>query len=129
MIDVPDDFPNDDSKDGRVLVFEELPGKYELTKWMIYDFGLNSYKYIYPKNIKPIKFSIKPNEITYIGNLHVKVLKAKNIFGVPIVAGGEATIRNNYTQDVTIFKKKYPRLGNLPIRQEVKPIIGWGTSN
>jgi len=30
MIDVPDDFPNDDSKDGRVLVFEELPGKYEL---------------------------------------------------------------------------------------------------
>ena len=126
MIGVPDDFPNDKNKQGRVLAFQVEPGEYELTKWTIYDFHLDYYKYISPKSIKPIRFTVRANRVTYLGNLHVDTIEGKNIFGAPIFIGGRATIRNNYSQDIAIFKKKYPKLSNLPIDTQVHPISGWG---
>jgi len=126
MIGVADDFPNDKNKQGRVLAFQVDPGEYELIKWTIYDYSLNYYKYISPKSINPIRFTVRANRVTYLGNLHVDTIKGKNIFGAPIIIGGRATIKNNYSQDIAIFKKKYPNLSNLPIDTQVHTISGWG---
>lgn len=96
----------------RIFVREVDPGRVEFTNWEVIQnngpMGIRSYS---PKVAPPpIVFEAKAGTVTYIGNLHARILWAKNPFGMSILAGALPEIRNEATRDLQPVYKDYPAL-------------------
>lgn len=121
------DFDVKNIKEGRVLAFEVPAGNYELNSWEIQLFSISVVdENIRPKNIQPLYFSVKPGEITYIGNLHLETTTSKGLFGRPYASGGYANITDTNEIDLPIFREKYPKLKDLPVNINVPVTLEWG---
>lgn len=125
LLGQPDDFPDDNSKIGRLSAFEVPEGEYELTRWQVYTYTTGP-GYINPKKIEPIPFKVKAGEITYLGNLHIETFSAKNIFGFPVPVAGEASLLDQSKTDLPLFNLKYQNLMNMPINMSVPNLQNWG---
>jgi hypothetical protein len=78
------------------LVAIELPiGNYE-----IYQFeGISTYSKIFAKNNMSVKFTVEPNKVNYLGNMHYHMKKKIFFYNV-----------NNLNQrDISLFRKKYKK--------------------
>ena len=116
----PDDYPDQKTIDGRLLAVILEPGDYELIGWMLYVSRAGGYGYISPKSPpQPFPFTISSANITYLGNLHIDTVLAKNFFGIKIPAGGIPRISDNLEVDALLMKKKYPKLVDWPIRTSI----------
>jgi len=108
-----------------IKVVEMKPGRYKLTSWQSsVNQGIDTEQYM-PKNIKPIYFTIKPGKITYIGSLHLKGIFKKSKIG-DYGAGAYATIKNRARRDISLAKRIYPNIKNLPVIYANVPYGKWG---
>ncbi len=92
------------------FMYELPPGKYEVYKWEYYYYRGKSL----PRT-KPIVFTVKANEITYIGNFH----------GVALTMC--LSDYNNYAEDMKKLRKKYPILKKRKVSNQASKIAfrGW----
>lgn len=116
---IPDDYPNDDTKVGRLLAFKAEPGKYYISDWLLYIFMYPSEKTVRPKNFEPLKFSVESGKITYIGNLHIETTYGKNILGITIPSSGIPSIDNNEEIDLKLLSKKYKNFNTWPVKVDI----------
>lgn len=115
-----DDFPNIESKEGRLLAVPLDPGEYELTNWTLYVRRLGGYGYIEPKIApQPIGFSISPGQITYLGNLHIEPVLGKNVFGVKMPFGALPIASSQLEIDKLLVHQKYSGINGWPIQMNV----------
>jgi hypothetical protein len=117
----------DDPKYGSLFVLDLEPGKYEIVRWMLYEFigGINVYSYYAPVAVKPIEFEVRLHEAVYLANFHVVATKGKALFFIPVVLTAEGQIHDEYERDVKLFHQKYPQLEHLNIRKSVPNADLW----
>lgn len=96
----------------RIFVREVDPGRIEFTKWeVIQDNGPMGIRSFSPRIAPPpIMFEAKAGTVTYVGNLHARILWGKNPFGMSILAGALPEIRNEASRDLQQVYKDYPAL-------------------
>lgn len=115
MSQASDDYPNNKSKNGRLLAIPIKAGDYELTNWTLYISQAGGYGYISPKKLPaPLPFTIQAGQITYLGNLHLNTITGKNFFGIVVPFGAYPVITNDEQVDLNLLKNKYPNLSNWP---------------
>jgi hypothetical protein len=120
MIILPKSEFSGDNNFGRLQILDVEPGKYAITNWKLLSTVLGGTKEFAPKHLEPVTFYVKRGQITYIGNLHIKELRAENIFGIKIPAGAIAVVRDKFYRDREVLQKKYPNLINMPINKSHK---------
>jgi len=105
---------------GQIYVWELDAGHYEIYDWYAaQDTGLGIRTVIPELPLSHNGFDVLPGTVTYIGNIHGKLLWAKNIFGIDLLAGGIPTSKNEAERDVPIFLKNYPQLSG---KIDIKPL-------
>lgn len=110
-------------KTGRIFVLEVPAGDYAFTGWQVFSRG----ERLHPsESPAPIKYSLKPGEITYVGNIHFDFSLAKNVFGSSIINDVKPELSDNYDQDFSILKQKYPNLAIPKIIHSVGEKRIWG---
>lgn len=121
-----DDYPEDKSRDGSLIALPLKTGSYELCNWGLYIATGVSFTDIHPaKPPVPLKFTISPGEITYIGDLHIDPLMGKNLLGISIPGGGNPGISDNSAVDLQLLRKKYPNLQDWPVRTNILDGKAW----
>jgi|GEM_PF-6408637 len=121
-----DDYPEDKSRDGSLIALPLKPGEYELYNWGIYIANGVSFTEIHPvKPPVPLKFTIRPGEITYIGDLHIEPIMDKNFLGISTPRGGNPSISDNSAVDLQLLRIKYPNLQDWPVRIDVIDGSAW----
>lgn len=70
--------------------------------------------------------SLKPGEVVYIGNLHLKTKFAENFLGLNTVAGVFPEIRDEKARDLALLKSQYPQLSL--VREFLLPAGPWLTA-
>jgi hypothetical protein len=105
----------------RVFVREVEPGRIEFTKWeVVQDNGPMGIRVVQPKVAPiPMTFDVQAGTTTYIGNLHAKLLWAKNPLRIEILAGAVPEIRDESERDLKVVYKDYPALQG---KVQVKPM-------
>ncbi|MBL1293160.1 MAG: hypothetical protein COB61_004725 [Thiotrichales bacterium] len=99
-------------QDGRIFAVEVPAGINELDAWEI----KIAAGYIYPRTPPPsLKFSVKPGEVVYIGNLHMDVDSAKNFLGIKGAIGGAPSISDEQERDIPLLKEKFKNLATKDI--------------
>jgi len=96
---------------GRVYVRELAAGRYELSGWSLQrDIGSNA-RIIKPKKpAVPIVFEVRPGTVTYIGNIHGRLVANKSLRGFDLSAGVFPQITNEAVRDMKVILKDYPQL-------------------
>lgn len=113
----PSDF---ESVNGRLFAIELPEGDYELKDWII----VRSNVTISPmEDPEPIRFTVKENEIRYIGNVHFNFGVGENLFGVRMVFSGYPSIQNEHERDFEVFEERYPNLRDEAILMTI-PLEG-----
>jgi len=121
-----DDYPEDKLRDGSLIALPLKPGDYELINWGLYTANGVSFTDIHPaKSPVPLKFTINPGEITYIGDLHIEPIMGKNLFGIKMPVGGNPGISDNSAVDLKLLREKYPNLQDWPVRTDVIDGSAW----
>ncbi len=69
--------------------------------------------------------SLKPGEVVYIGNLHLKTKFGENFLGMNMVAGVFPEIRDEKARDLALLKSQYPQLSQ--VRESLLPTGPWLT--
>jgi len=91
---------------GRLLVLSLRQGDYEFTSWQI---G-NGSVYFYPRKTPPaLQFHVKAGQVEYLGDLHGHLMFGKNIFGLPVLAGGYPEIQDARARDIPILYERFPQ--------------------
>jgi hypothetical protein len=122
----PDDYPEDKSRDGSLIALPLKPGDYELYNWGLYISTGISFTDIQPaKTPVSLKFTVRPGEITYIGDLHIEPIMGKNFLGISVPAGGNPGISDNSAVDLQLLREKYPNLHDWPVRSAVIDGKAW----
>lgn len=70
--------------------------------------------------------SLKPGEVVYIGNLHLKTKFAENFLGMNMVAGVFPEIRDETARDLALLKSQYPQFS--VVRESLLPAGPWLTA-
>ena len=106
-------------KNGRLTVISLPAGEYAVINWNLH-VGTGGYtKDIEPKKFKHQIFTIKPNEVTYIGNLHIDTLYGKNIFGITVETGAKPSCSDASTRDIKLLKDNFDALSNSPLSKQI----------
>lgn len=110
------DFPDMPARIGRIAAVALEPGDYELYTWGLYVDAYGGYGYVNPKApVPPLTFQVKAGEVTYLGSLHGETVMGRNIFGLPLVAGGYPIIEDKQSRDEPMFRSRFTMLANWPI--------------
>lgn len=57
-----------------------------------------------------ISFTVEPGKATYLGSVKLVPVRGRNIFGVPMAAGGTLEISSNPSRDIALFRNKFPNI-------------------
>lgn len=103
---------------GRIYAWELDVGHYELSAWSAaQNTGVGILTVTPELPLSHIGFDVLPGTVTYIGNIHGKLLWAKSIFGIELLAGGMPIAGNKADRDLAVFLKNYPQLiGKIDIK-------------
>ncbi len=105
------DYIND--KENGVILISSLPsGDYDIFNFDLFDFNNIHYSSRTPISIP---FTIKPNQVTYIGNYQANSIPTKNSFGMTSFAWGYFVTENRANQDLEIARKKDPSISKFDI--------------
>ena len=105
---------------GKIYVWELDTGHYELYDWhAIQNTGVGTITVIPELPLSRNGFDVLPGTVTYIGNIHGKLLWAKNFLGIDILAGGIPISKNEAERDIPLFLKNYPQLSG---RINIEPL-------
>lgn len=118
----PSDFAD---ASGTLFAIPLPPGDYVFYKWDI-DNGSNAI--IYPIDPKPLPFTVKKGEATYIGNLHMHLRTGRNILGITIIADGQPAISDRSDRDIPLLLKRYTNLKREDIVIQILDDRPWGGS-
>lgn len=122
----PNDFGAESASIGRLIAVPLEPGEYELVTWNLYVTRAGGYAYLSPKTLPPPHtFIINSGEITYLGGLHIDPIMGRNMFGLPLVVGGNPDIQNQSERDFLLLEEKYPNLRDLPINESIPDGRQW----
>lgn len=97
----------------KVFAIELNPGNYTIARWQV---GMiDSTETIESKNKPEANFQIEEKEVTYIGNLHLKVIRSNKFNGLfflsfSAVEDGRLIITNEKESNIEQIKIKYPSL-------------------
>lgn len=108
----PSDFQD---TDGRLFAIALKPGDYSFATWEV-DNGSNAF--IAPIDRRPMAFTVRKGEATYIGNLHMELKTSKNIFGITIISDAAPQVVDKSERDIPMLLQRYPNLSreNIEIR-------------
>ena len=67
-----------------------------------------------------IPFTVVAGRAAYLGEIRLIPLRAKNVFGIKIPAGGTFEIVDNAGQDVALFRQQFPRID--PSLIDIRPL-------
>ena len=105
---------------GRIYAWELDAGHYELSEWYAAQNTGVGIRTVAPElPLSHNSFEVLPGTVTYIGNIHGKLLWAKNTFGMDLLAGGIPLSGNEAKRDVALFLKNYPQLSG---KVDIKPL-------
>lgn len=108
---------------GTLFAIPLPPGDYVFHEWDI-DNGSNAI--IYPIDPKPLPFTVKKGEATYIGNLHMHLRTGRNILGITIIADGQPAITDRSERDIPLLLERYANLKREDIVIRVIDDRPWG---
>lgn len=119
-----DELENDYLKDKPIILKNgvlnsiKLPaGQYTIYDWSLFiPEGINSY-HITPNIFEKIEFTVKANQVTYLGNLHLDTIYGKNFLNISIPAGAKFSCSNQAEKDLKLFKTHYAQFESWPISQ------------
>lgn len=98
---------------GTLYVREFTAGHYELSSWGLHqDTGMAVNSFTPKQPPAPIAFEVRPNTITYIGNIHGSLLWGENMFGIDLVSGAIPQIKNEAQRDIKMILKDYPQFND-----------------
>jgi len=107
---------------GQVLAISLPAGRHVISSWRL----VRSAGYIVSPSGKmpPLEFQVEAGKVQYIGNLHLNLAEANNVFGFRIVADASPEIRDSQDRDLPIIRKKYPQFAD---RMEIRllPLGPW----
>ncbi len=108
---------------GRVFVREVDPGRIEFTTWeVVQDNGPMGTRVAHPRaQPTPIGVEVEAGTVTYLGNLHARLLWAKNPLGIDILAGAVPEVRHQAARDLAQVHKEYPSLQGQVTERPIAP--------
>ena len=122
---------------GRIFVMELPEGEYTFYNWKVphgmqysgnvggYYFSTGKSYFLPSPSLKPLKFSVKKGEITYIGNIHFQVGEGENEFGLSPNGYAQPIVKDKYDRDIGLFKERYINLSNSEIHKSLLPLGNW----
>lgn len=69
-----------------------------------------------------IPFTVKPGQVTYLGEIKLIPRTGRNIFGLPIPGGGHFILSDQRSRDMALLRENYPNLAAA--RVEFRPLRG-----
>lgn len=111
---------------GSVKAYTLPAGKYRFYSFSIVQGQYGGYSSWEPNEDFSIPFTVRPGRATYLGRITMIPVGGRNIFGVPMLAGGVFEISSHPRRDLALFSGKYPgidpglivknqlRSGNVP---------------
>jgi hypothetical protein len=123
----PGDFPSP-SGSGYLSVYGYLHvvpvpvGEHEFQSWNIT--AQNGTLSIYPKNAKPLKFTVAAGEVVYLGAFHGHLKQGKNLLRMEITGDGFVSVRDDRERDMALLYKRYPQYRNQ-VKYEVLREGNW----
>ncbi len=67
-----------------------------------------------------IPFTVKPGQVTYLGEIRLVPVLGRNIFGIAILGGGYFVLSDQRQLDMVLLRQDYPNLASSPV--EFNPI-------
>ncbi len=116
----PSDFKN---ATGTVFAITLAPGDYVFDNW---DLDNGSTAILYPVNPKPLKFTVRKGEATYIGNLHMYLRTGRSLAGIRVVADGRPAILDRSERDIPLLLQRYPNIKRQDIDVRIIDDRPWG---
>ena len=112
----------DSSNTGYMFVMKMPPGEYQIKRWSVSQGPSRE------EGLTPQKFDVVKGQVTYIGNLHMNLLRTSYAhFGPSRTKVDEAfpEIRDQYKRDISLFIKYFKNLGNVTIRKQLLRLGPW----
>lgn len=96
---------------GTIHVREVKAGRVDFTGWQLtHETGVGIRVYS-PKVTPPARSADVPaGTIAYLGNVHTETLWGKNPFGIPLLAGGLPSWRDESDRDLEVLYRTHPHL-------------------
>ncbi|MBT6275597.1 MAG: hypothetical protein HOI95_15860 [Chromatiales bacterium] len=124
-----DDFDDDDSLRGRLLLVAVAPGAYEMTNWgLLLTQRDHDRRWLAPAQLPPIGVAVRRGEVVYIGNLHIAATRAEHEILPPLlrpVIAARAVISDQSDRDLTLYRQRYPGFAGWTVRASVKTRPEW----
>ena len=70
-------------------------------------------------------FEMRPNEILYLGNLHLETQYRKTVIGLLAKTGAEPTATDRSERDIELFQALHPRFRSWPVRVDIPDLSSW----
>jgi hypothetical protein len=103
---------------GRLYAIRLSPGDHELSSWHIIN---GSGMTIEPRGRPaPLSFSLAGGEIKYLGNLHMRLRTAENLFGVNIIVEGYPEVHDKHERDIAMLEQRYPQFSGKVVKDVLK---------
>lgn len=117
-----------DDRTGNVFALPLQPGDYEFYNVRFYFYRYTGSITITAKEDFAVPFTIEKGKAHYIGEFVAYGLYGRNIFGLPVPAGGYFVHRDNFERDGPMLRAKYPALDGesidpLDVKLTVPPFI------
>ncbi|MGO9443988.1 MAG: hypothetical protein ACLPXB_04330 [Thiobacillaceae bacterium] len=114
VVDTPLDFTEKDLAAATFRICLQ-PGKYEIRNVRFYYNNGMVEKTFSAREPFSIPLDVVRGEVHYVGRYIAHTVKGKNIFGLPILAGGYFTVEDATQNDWPVIRKKYPALPDSPL--------------
>jgi hypothetical protein len=104
-----------------VFAFEVAPGDYQLADW-----ALSGESWLVkPTGMQPRRFTVRPDEVLYIGNLHMTYDTDKLYMATNVPTRGHPSINDAADRDIPLIKEKYEALAGVDIHRGSLPTGDW----
>jgi hypothetical protein len=122
MTATDNDFKQVSGLRGTVYAVELPAGEYKMTGWE-FKWGTVT---VEPAQQRPIAFTVLPNEVAYLGNVHATLSESRvPIIGAPRIDAAAIGIRDEGERDAAVVRRKYPTLSSVQIRPRLLDASAW----
>lgn len=94
--------------EGAVFAMKLPAGQYEMRNFEFFWNAGFFQKSFEAKQDFSIRFDVRPNEVTYLGEFIGVPLSGKNVFGSPVPAGGFWIVTDRHTRDIEVARGRNP---------------------